>query len=336
MSKNKTEKLFFIYTKDFLDCMRIELKSERTIQTYKQSLNSFRKYLSDIHNKKVDEITFKYVTEDVVRQFTGYVAENNSIGTRNLRLSALKSYLQYVSTKDIEIIALQLKISQIKTKKIYPKKHNWLTKEQVLLLLNQPDTTKFGIRDRFIILFLFSTGVRLAELRHLKVKDVIVNEKYPYVKVTGKGRKNRLIPISDDIFMENFNYYCKIFHADYNPEEYLFYTVLRGSKGIMSEDNIQRILNKYANMARIKDITFPKVHPHLMRHSYAAQLYRLGLSLAEIAKLLGHESINTTEIYAETDFEMTAAALKKMIGMQPVRNWDNLSEEDKIKFLGLK
>ena len=89
-------------------------------------------------------------------------------------------------------------------------------------------------------------------------------------------------------------------------------------------------------MARKTDSSFPNVHPHLMRHSYGAQLYRLGLSLAEIAKLLGHENITTTEIYAETDLAMATEALKKMIGNQPAREWDNLSEEDKVKFLGLK
>ncbi len=336
MSKNNTNKMFFIYTKDFLDCMRVELKSERTIQTYKESLNSFRLYLLQVHNKKVDEITFEFVTEDIVRQFTGWVAENNSVGTRNIRLSALKSYLQYASTRDIELIPLQLKVSKIKHKKTYPKKNNWLTKEQVLLLLDQPNTTRIGIRDRFLILFLFSTGIRLDELRHIHMRDIVIENDCPYIIVTGKGNKKRVIPVSDEGFIKNFNYYRTLYHDDYNPDEYLFYTVLRGEKGVMSEDNVQRILRKYANMARVSDPSFPSVHPHLMRHSYGAQLYRLGLSLAEIAKLLGHESTTTTEIYAETDLEMTTAALRKMIGNQPTRNWENLSEDDKIKFLGLK
>ena len=119
--------MFFIYTKDFFDSMRMELKSKRTIQTYKESLNSFRLYMLQVHNKKVDDITFEYVTEDLVRQFTSWVAENNSVGTRNIRLSAIKSYLQYASTRDIEIIPLQLKVSKIKHKKTYPKRHNWMT-----------------------------------------------------------------------------------------------------------------------------------------------------------------------------------------------------------------
>lgn len=121
--------MFFIYVKDFLDNMRIELKSERTIQTYKESLNAFRLYLRQVHGRQVDEITFEYVTEDTIRRFTSWVAENNSIGTRNIRLSAIKSYLQYAADRDIELIPLQLKTAKIKHKKTYPKKHNWLDKD---------------------------------------------------------------------------------------------------------------------------------------------------------------------------------------------------------------
>ena len=78
------------------------------------------------------------------------------------------------------------------------------------------------------------------------------------------------------------------------------------------------------------------MHPHLLRHSYGAQMYRLGLSLPEIAKLLGHEDISTTEIYAETDEQMLAETLSKMIGNQPVRKWDSLSDDEKLILLGLK
>lgn len=110
--------MFFIYVKDFLDNMRIELKSERTIQTYKESLNTFRLYMHHVYGKQVDDITFEYVTEDTIRRFTSWVAENNSIGTRNIRLSAIKSYLQYAADKDIELIPLQLKVAKIKHKKL--------------------------------------------------------------------------------------------------------------------------------------------------------------------------------------------------------------------------
>lgn len=101
--RSKTTKMFFIYTKGFL--RQYAYGTENGVQSrHKESLNSFRLYMLQVHNKKVDDITFEYVTEDLVRQFTSWVAENNSVGTRNIRLSAIKSYLQYANTRDIEII----------------------------------------------------------------------------------------------------------------------------------------------------------------------------------------------------------------------------------------
>ena len=104
----------------------------------------------------------------------------------------------------------------------------------------------------------------------------------------------------------------------------------------MSEDNIQRVLKKYGDMARKQKPNLAAIHPHLFRHSYGAQLYRQGVSLPEIAKLLGHEDISTTEIYAETDPERAAKAISKMLGTRPVRKWDFLTEDEKLKLLGLK
>jgi site-specific recombinase XerD len=328
--------MFFAYVKDFFDDMRIELKSERTIESYRESLNSFRKHLFEQHSKCVDSVTVDFVSDRIVREYIGWVAERQSVGTRNVRLAAIKAYVRYAASKNIDLVPLQINIAALKHKKVHPKRNNWLDKEQVLLILEQPLPTKIGIRDRFIILFLFSTGARLSEMIAVKVKDVITDGKYPYVRITGKGGKPRIVPVPDETFLENFRYYCELFHSDNNPEAYLFHTTIRGYQDKMSEDNVQRILKKHGDAARGVNGSLPSVHPHLLRHSYGAQLYRLGLSLPEIAKLLGHTEISTTEIYAETDVAMAAEALKKMIGNPPARKWDRLSEDDKIKMLGLK
>jgi integrase/recombinase XerD len=336
MSRNSRKTMFFVYVKDFFGDMRIELKSERTVQTYRESLNSFRQYLCARYSKSVDSVTTDFVTEAVIREYIGWVAEHNSVGTRNVRLAALKAYMKYMASKNIDLVPLQIGLAALKHKTIHPQKHNWLDKEQILLILEQPKHTRIGIRDRFIMLFLFSTGARLSEMIAVKVKDIITDGKYPYIRLTGKGNKPRIVPIPDDAFLENYKYYCELFHDGNNPEAYLFYTTIRGCKGKMSEDNVQRILKKYGDAVRKIDFSMPTVHPHLFRHSYGAQLYRLGISLPEIAKLLGHEDISTTEIYAETDIEMAAKALNKMVGDQPSRKWDILSEDDKLKILGLK
>ena len=150
--------MFFIYTKDFFNHLRSELHSERTIETYCQSLNAFRIYLYETYSKTVDQITTDFVTEEVIREFLSSVADSNSVGTRNVRLSGIKAYLKYAATRDMELVPLQISISAVKHKKTYPKRHNWLNKEDIELILAQPPQTKIGVRDRFIILFLFSTG----------------------------------------------------------------------------------------------------------------------------------------------------------------------------------
>jgi len=328
--------MFFAYVNDFINDMRIDLKSERTIESYKESLNSFRMYIYERHSKSVDAITVDFVSNRVIRDYIGWVGERNSIGTRNVRLAGVKAYVKYVAFKNIELVPLQISLTDLKHKTIHPKRNNWLDKEQILLVLEQPKRTKIGIRDRFIMLFLFSTGARLNEMLPVKIKDVVTNGKYPYIRLVGKGSKPRIVPVPDTAFLENYEHYRQLFHADNNPDAYLFYTILRGEQDKMSEDNVQRILKKYGDAARKTNNSLPSVHPHLFRHSYGAQMYRLGLSLPEIAKLLGHVDISTTEVYAETDIEMAAEALYKMVGNQPARKWDNLSEDDKLKALGLK
>ena len=231
-------------------------------------MNAFRIYLYKAYSKTVDQITTDFVTEEVIRKFLSSVADNNSVGTRNVRLSGIKAYLKYAATRDMELVPLQISISAIQHKKTYPKRHNWLDKADVELILAQPPQTKIGIRDRFIILFLFSTGARLAEMRSIQLKDVIINEKYPYIRITGKGNKPRIVPIPEDSFLENYKYYCRLYHPKRDPDDYLFYPSAKGSKEMMSEDNVQRILKKYGDAARCSNPKLPSVHPHLLRHSY--------------------------------------------------------------------
>ena len=335
-TERKQSEMFFIYVNDFFNCLRSDLLSERTVDTYRQSLNAFRVYLFETSSKEVDQITLDFVTEQIIRDFLAEVADNNSVGTRNIRLSGLKAYLRYVATRNMEAVPLQIRISAIKCKKTYPKRHNWLSREEIDALLGKTPATKIGIRDRFIMLFLFSTGTRLAEMRAVQIKDIVIDGKYPYIRVIGKGNKARIIPVPEKTFLENYHYYCSLYHKNPDPENYLFFPSSRGAREMMSEDNVQRILKKYGDLVRKDNPKLPAIHPHLFRHSYGAQLYRQGVTLPEIAKLLGHEDISTTEIYAETDPEMAAEAISKMLGKQPVRKWDFLTEDEKLKLLGLK
>jgi len=332
------KKLFFLYVKDYIERLRSELKSEQTIISYRASLNDFRKYLSHEHLKKVDKVTFECITPELIREYLSWIsAEGRSLNTRNLRLTALKCYVSFCAEKYIELVSLELKLSKIKTKSVAPKTNNWLSKEQITLILDQPSQSKLGIRDRFIMMFMFSTGVRLSELLNIQTKDLFLKADFPSVIVLGKGQKTRRIPLPDDL-IENLKYYLTLYHSNSNLNKegnYLFFTKIKGKTDKMSADNIQRITKKYGDMARKIDSKIPVVHPHLFRHSYGAQMYRLGLSLPEISKLLGHLHLQTSEIYCETDVDMISKAIEDIVESSPERKWDILSEEDKLKVLGL-
>ncbi|MVB10495.1 Tyrosine recombinase XerD [Caprobacter fermentans] len=250
--------------------MRIELKSERTVETYRQSLNSFRKYLSEQYSKGVDAITIDFVSDKVIREYIGWVSNHSSVGTRNVHLAALKAYVKYAASKNIDLTSLQISLAGLKHKKVYPKRHNWLSKDQILLILEQPKPTKIGVRDRFIILFLFSTGARLNEMITVKANDVITDGKHPYVRLFGKGDKPRIVPVPDDAFLENFRYYCELFHADGNLD----------------------------------------THSRPLTAGNRQAPWPCGYLAVE--------------------------AMNNMLGDQPARKWDSLSEDDKLKFLGLK
>lgn len=205
----KTE-LFFIYVKDFIEYHRLELKSEKTIESYREGLNDFRKYICDLKHVQLEKITFNDISDDTIRGYLKWIIDNgNSLSTRNIRLSTLKQYIKYCASKKIELIPLEISIAKIKNKTVKPKKHNWIDKTQVKLILDQCNRNKLGIRDRFIMLFMFSTGSRLSELLSVRVKDIILESEYPYVILAGKGNKTRVVPITIEC-IGNLKYYLEL------------------------------------------------------------------------------------------------------------------------------
>jgi len=333
--------MFFTYIKDFFNDMRIELKSERTVESYRESLNSFRKYLSEQHSKNVDSITVDFVSDRIIRNYIGWVAEQNSVGTRNIRLAAIKAYVKYAASKNIDLVPLQINIATLKHKTIHPKRNNWLNKEQILLILEQPKPTKTGVRDRFVMLFLFSTGARLNEMIAVKVKDVIIDGKYPYVRITGKGNKPRSVPINEET-VRHFRRYAKIYHPESDRSVYMFYTVRKGEKREMSPDNVARFLRQYSKSGQAECPEIPdNTHPHLFRKSRSMHMYQAGMPLEMLSQFLGHDDPLTTLVYARADNEMKRKAIEKVAAVTGAISPDAeetvwVDNEDMIKrLLGL-
>lgn len=332
----KRSEIFFGYVNGFVSRMEMEMNSRRTINTYIEGLNSFRRYFEEVKGIKAAKLRFDDVTADSVRDYLAWLVDSGkSQATRNSRLTTIRRYISFCAEQDISLVALEERIRKIRSKTVHPKKHNWLDRHQIDLLLSMTDHSRKGIRDRFLMLFMFSTGVRLAELIGIRLKDIILRTDYPYVSVTGKGSKTRIIPLPKEC-IENLKYYLTLYHRNSDMDDPLFYVDMKGGRFPMSPDNVQRVLSKYGDEARKTEHDFPKVHPHLLRHSYGAQMYRNGLSLPEVAKLMGHEYIQTTEIYAETDVDMINEAISRITDPNLENDFDKLSEQDQLVVMGLK
>jgi len=337
---------FFSHVSDFL-FLRLrdqELKSDNTVTAYRQGLNSFRLFITSHCGKRVDKVTFDMVTPDAVRDYLKNLTDNGAaLSTRNHRLTCIRQYMLYCAERKLELTQFYIPVSKIKLATIRPEKGRWMTRDAVQAVLAQPPRTKIGVRDRFFMTFLYGTGARVSEALNVKLKDIETLTKDPFVRLLGKGNKPRCVPILD-ITLENLEYYNSLYHPNKNPDDYLFFTVIKRRRDKMSVANAERFIKKYGVQARIGCSQVPEsVTPHLFRHCYGAHLYRMGFSLPVIAKLLDHESLDTTERYADTDTDMINQAFKTMeeadynkTGVMPeTKKWREADEETLAKLYGL-
>jgi site-specific recombinase XerD len=320
------------------------MKSSNTIESYRQGLNNFRNYMASQCNIGIGKLSFNMVTADVIRDYLAHIIHNGvSLSTRNSRLTAIKQYMGYCAERKVELTQFYIPVSKIKHMTVRNKKGGWMTREAVQAVLAQPPGTKLGVRDRFLMLFLYGTGARISEVLNVKLKDIETLTKEPFVRLLGKGNKSRCVPVLD-ITMENFEYYSTLYHPHKNPDDFLFYTIVKEHKDKMSVANAERIVKKYGGEARKNCVAVPeRMHPHIFRHCYGAHLYRMGFSLAVIAKLLDHESLDTTERYAETDVDMVNQAFMEMEKVERglgkstphIKAWKEVDEETLARLCGL-
>jgi site-specific recombinase XerD len=152
------------------------------------------------------------VTADIIREYLKYIMDDGaSLTTRNHRLTSLKQYMLYCAERNVELTQFYIAVSKIKYVTVRPKKGLWMTREAVQAILAQPPKTNLGIRDRFLMIFLYGTGARISKALNVKLKDIETLTKEPFVRLTGKGNKPRCVPLLD-IALENLEYYINLYH----------------------------------------------------------------------------------------------------------------------------
>ena len=306
--------LFFSRTYDYLEryLPRQVGRSPHTVESYRDALSIFRRYVRDKRGLTVADMEFGDCTRDLVLSFVEHLrAEGCSPGTCNQRLAAIRSYLWYAADRDVTIQSIALAVSRIPPVKGPGRTKEWLSEEALAAILSQPDaSTRKGVRDRAMLVLMYDSGIRLSEMLGLDVGDVRLGDD-PCIYVLGKGSKERAVAITPATAAHLSAHIACMHGADPSPASPLFFTVRGRMMRRMSPSNVQRIVQSCADSARADCPEVPeRVHPHMFRRTRATNLYQSGVALELVSRILGHSSIETTKVYAKPSMDMMRAAME--------------------------
>lgn len=288
------------YIADFCNYLALEGKSPRTITAYKLDLEQFHSFIQRFFEN--GEVDIKGITVLNIRDFFRFLNEKPDCNRSLARKSAaLNSFFRYCKRSGFIQNNPMEKIKRPKYEVPLPK---CFTEEEVRTLLSIPDTdSPFGIRNKAILETLYSSGLRISELAGIRLQDIDL--KRGLIRVTGKGNKQRIVPLGS-YAIEAINNYLKVrpqFMRENNPD-LLFLT--KSGKAFDTKQ-LDIILKRYFELvAKAKGYS-----PHSLRHSFATHLLSRGADLRAIQELLGHSLLSTTETYTHISLEDIKEAYKK-------------------------
>lgn len=334
-------KLFFSLTYDFLEryLPRQVGRSGCTVESYRDALTVFRRFALEERGLSVSKMTFGDCTRDLALSFVEHMrAAGCSAGTCNQRLAALKSYLWYAADGDVAVQSIALSVSRIPPVKGPQKIKEELSEEALAAILAQPDQSRpKGRRDLCMLVLLYDSAIRLSELLDLTVGSVYLDDD-PRIYVTGKGAKERMVAITPATADHLRAHIAESHGPSPSPSAPLFFTRSHGEPRRMSPSNAQRLIQAYADKAREGCPDMPKkVHPHMFRRTRATDLYQSGVAIELVSRILGHESVDTTKVYAKSSMSMLRGAMESAFapdaGEAPA--WVG-NEEEMARLCGLR
>ena len=280
-------------TKEFLDYLKFGKNcSEATILSYQHDIEKFFAFLfkEDVNMDEVDQIVIRnFFTEEI----------SNGVSKRSCkrRLTALRQFYKYLYKQGYVKDDPFLFIDSPKIEKKYPRV---LYKEQIEEILNEnrKREDELALRDQAILSLLYFCGLRASELCGLELQNIYLKQRV--LKVYGKGRKERIVPFNDEC-KKDIEMYLKLSRTKLlsKNKELSKKLILNNNGHSLTVRGLEYILDSI----ELKTGTFLNLHPHILRHSFATHLLENGADLRIIQELLGHESINTTQIYTHVTEE---------------------------------
>ena len=288
--------------------------SMHTVAAYRNAFRLLLRFAADRLRRAPSQLTLAALDAEFLSEFLEHLegVRGNSVRTRNARLAALHAFFRYVAfTEPAHALHCQ-RVLAIPSKRFERGNVEFLEDDEVTALFDAPDIgTWIGRRDRALLVVAVQTGLRVSELTALRRKDVALGTG-AHVRCFGKGRKLRCTPLRRDVTRVLTAWMRE---GPPEPEEPVFPSS-RG--GPITEDAVERRVAKHATSARQRcpSLAAKRVTPHTLRHTAAMQLLRSGVDRSVIALWLGHESIETTQIYLHADLRLKEQALARTVSSE--------------------
>ena len=285
-------------TEEYIKGFRTYLRLERgmSLNTYNSYSSDVKEFASWLDSESGPRVTLEKTAGENIRQYLGtrIDPDEGSVITSRTQARILSSLRSFFGWLQIDGVIAENPCDGIDTPKIGRYLPSVLSIDEVNDIMNSVDQSKWGgVRDRAILELLYGCGLRVTEVSDMKISNIYLQEKF--VRVVGKGNKERVVPMGDPA-AEAVTAYLAVRPepADAKSEDILF---LNKSGKQLSRISVFNMVKKQAMLAGITK----EISPHTFRHSFATHLIEGGADLRVVQEMLGHESILTTEIYTHLD-----------------------------------
>lgn len=332
MNTNPLAPAFATLVQEFF-CQRLiqqQNASSQTVAAYRDTFRLLLTYLQKRRKKTLAVLTLADVDAPTVAGFLDYLERErqNSIRTRNARFAAIRSFLKYATARDPASLPIIQRVLAIPMKRFQRPALNYLSRDEVAAILEAPNASTWsGQRDRVLFALLYNTGARVSEAIALRRVDVSL-ESTLHVRITGKGRKQRVVPLWQSTAQSLREWMVQIgqeLNAPLLPD--------RGGRPL-SRSGVEKRLRGAVRVAatRCSTLQGKRVSPHTFRHTTAMHLLQSGVDITVIAMWLGHEGLETTHQYIEASLAMKDEALSKLEGI-PVEKVRYQASDKLLQFL---
>lgn len=284
--------------------------SPQTIISCRDTFRLLLIFLRDTTGIEPSALRIPDLDAPAILRFLDYLEQQrgNAVRSRNIRLSAIRSFFRLVALRDPDSIGVATRVLAIPLKREDKKLIGHLTRAEIQALLEAPDRSGWaGRRDHALLLTLYNSGARVSELIRLQ-RDHVCFGVSTFLQLTGKGRKERTVPL----WPETRRVLKAWFNELGNHANGIAFPSARGRP--LSRDGVDYLLRQAIQRAipTCPSLATKHITPHVIRHSTALHLLQAGVDIATIALWLGHESIETTHVYLETDLALKEKALAKL------------------------